>query len=370
VYKLAREHARSRFVNAWMYVPGPQLGATNIARVLYYQGLANHALPVPNPGGRTAGNPATDTAFFEFVRQAAPIFGARVPVEEIGLYHSSSTQLLEMMPGGFRDHARQPHSFAFWGWGTALTELHLPWRAVPEWKLLDALHDGLRALIVPEAGVFAPGDARAVREWVLSGGILLFTGESGIRAGEEGNFAPLAPSETLSSLLGGTGGNAAPDATGARSFPLGKGRVIQLASDPGLAYYLADQERARLREPFRPLLASLAGVGGHFALEAPGVPATVGLTLYQREGACFIDVNNTAIDLDRDTITPTAPLHFTVALPAGLRNRTLRARVLSPDGTLTAVISSLPGERVEVTLPPVVVYASLLIEPEEKPASR
>ena len=81
--------------------------------------MTRPALPVPFPGDWTAGNPATDVAFFDSVRRMASILCDRVPVEEVGLYYSSSSQLMEMLPGGFRDHPRQPHSFAVWGWGTA-----------------------------------------------------------------------------------------------------------------------------------------------------------------------------------------------------------------------------------------------------------
>ena len=71
----------------------------------------------------------------------------------MGVYYSSSSQLLELLPGGFRNHADQTHSFAFWGWGTALGQLHVQWRAVPEWKLNADTLRGLCTLIVPCAEV-------------------------------------------------------------------------------------------------------------------------------------------------------------------------------------------------------------------------
>jgi len=62
--------------------------------------MTRPALPVPFPGDWTAGNPATDVAFFDSVRRMASILCDRVPVEEVGLYYSSSSQLMEMLPGG------------------------------------------------------------------------------------------------------------------------------------------------------------------------------------------------------------------------------------------------------------------------------
>ena len=356
VYKLAREHARSRFVNLWMYVPEAQLGRTNIARVLYYQALANHALPMPFPGDRTAGNPATDADFFDFVRRMAPIFGDRVPLEEVGLYYSSSSQLMEMLPGGFRDHHRQPHSFAFWGWGTALTQLHVQWRAVPEWKLGQAVRGGLRLLIIPQAEVIEKHDAASLEAWIREGGTLIVTGSSGTRLGESDNFERVPKGSTLPVTIEDS------RVAEARPRPLGKGRVLYLRRDPGFDFYLADKERAAMLSTFSRTLEALPTSGGSPALEAPGVPATVGLTLYRNGKGLFVDVNNTALDLETDTITPAMPLRFTVNLPKELRGQKLRVRVLAPEDAPGVEFVQKGSQRLEVELGAVPVFASVQIE--------
>lgn len=356
VYKLAREHARGRFVNAWMYVPEDQLGKTNIARVLYYQALANHALPMPFPGNRTAGNPAADGAFFQFVRRAAPVFKDRQPVEEVGLYYSSSSQLMEMLPGGFRDHQRQPHSFAFWGWGTALTQLHLPWRAVPDWKLKADLLRTLRLLIIPSAEVFDKRDAAVLAAWVRQGGRLILTGNNGVRLGESDNFERVPSGSTLSRLIGSKTQEGQPQ-------PYGQGWVICQPDDPGLTYYLADQERPPKLNTFRYLLERLPSFQDSLVISAPDVPATVGLTLYRQSDGLFVDVNNTAIDLETDSLTGAAPLKFTVSLPNQMRGKKLRIEVLAPDAKPRAEIIPVNERQAEVRLGPVPVFASVHIAP-------
>jgi len=121
-YKLAREHARSRFVNVWLYRGGfeEQLSRPNVVSAMYYEMLATHAMPMFSPGNqRFAGNREADRSFFEFVSRVAPEYGNRVPVEEVGIYYSSSSLLARELPGGTMAFNRQPHQFAFWGWATA-----------------------------------------------------------------------------------------------------------------------------------------------------------------------------------------------------------------------------------------------------------
>lgn len=353
VYKLAREHARSRFVNAWLYVPDAQKGKPNIARVLYYQALANHAGPMPLDGGATAGNPATDAAFFAFLRAASPVFGTRIPVEEIGLYHSSSSQLMEMLPGGFRDHAHQPHSFSFWGWGTALTDLHLPWRAIPEWKLTPATLHGLKLLILPSADVFPAEDTALLERWVRGGGSLVIAGDCGRRLGEAGNFARCPGGTTLAKLEQGT-----PDS----AQTVGRGKVLTLPDDPGLTFYQTDRNRPMLLPEFARALAAVQPGRAAWSLHADAVPWTVGLTLYRSPGRLFVDVNNTNIDLDRDTIKPSPSLQFTVTLPPALRGKRLRVRVLSPDTPPLVGWTVVSRDQLQVGLGSVPVYASVIID--------
>jgi hypothetical protein len=362
VYKLAREHAASRFVNIWMYGPKDQLGKPNIARVLYYQGLANHTFPMPHykANRRDVGNEATDEEFFAFVRRAAPTFGARVPAQDVGLYFSSSSELMTLTPKGFVDFGNQTHAFSFWGWGTAMTWNHVCWRAIPEWKLTDDALAGLRVLVVPAAEVFPAADVPLLEHWVKRGGTLVLAGRCGSRLGERGNFASCPPGTGLSVLAGTSA-----------SRQLGKGRVVTVADDPGGAFYKAESERPQLLARFAKILAEAAspGIG---LLQAPDVPWQVGITPYVAPHRLFVDVNNTSIDLRTDTITPAPPIRFKVALPADLRGKQLHAEVLSPGAVPDVELTSLEDGRVTVSLESVEVYASVLIEPvvQSKPSRR
>jgi len=363
VYKLAREHARSRFVNVWMYVPDKQLGKEGIASVLDYQGLASHALPMPYyPHRRDAGSETVDAAFFRFVREVAPSLGDRRPVETVGLYASSSSQLAAFTPAGVLRFNEQTHAFSFWGWGTALTWLHAPWRALPEWKLTAEEMSGLRLLIIPSAEVFPAEDVPLLRQWVAEkGGALVVAGACGGRQGESAFFDPAPASSTLASLTEGAG-TGGPQA-------VGRGSVWVLPQDPGIAFYAATDTRPDLLGSFAAALRLLAP-DDRAALDAPAVPWHVGLTLYQGPGAhrLFIDANNTRIDLAADSITPTPPLTWRVRLPAAWRGRPVAGRVLAPSPAPELAVRQRDGDPVEVSLSPVSLYACVVLEtPAEAP---
>lgn len=361
VYRLAREHAKGRFVNAWMYVPEAQRGRPNIARVLYYEALANHAGPMPHysAGSRTCGTEAADAAFFKFMREAAPVFGRREPIADVGIYYSSSSQLIELLPGGFRDHADQPHSFSFFGWGTALTYMHVPWRAVPEWKLNAETLRGLRLLVIPSA-VVAPSLAEqaALREWVWNaGGRLIVAGRCAERGNAEDDLGWI-----------GTDGKSLPlyDSNGGlfRSHDRQRwlGDVVWLADDPGLKFYKAEDKRPELLAAFEKAMADAGAPTSAMSLAAPGAPWDVGLTMHGAPGRLFVDAHHTGIDLGADRIDPAAATKFTVGLPRGFGGRKLTARVLCPDRVPEVVIRALGADRIEVSLGEFDVYASVVVE--------
>lgn len=353
VYQLAREHAKSRYVNAWLYVPPNEAGKPNLAKVLYSQALAFDATAMPHyeAGSRTAGTGAADASFFSFFHQAAPIFGNREPVQEVGIYYSSSSQMLELLPGGFRDHADQPHSFSFYGWGTALTFLHILWQAVPEWKLDQLSH--LRVFVIPSATVFPNEDVPALKQWVEAGGSLVIAGSCGTRVGESGNFDAVASGSTLQALL--------PDGMSQGDHTIGKGRVIFLPKDPGVAFYRAVKSRPDLLPDFAKILDEALKNKPPFALDATKVDWKTGLNLHRDGNRLFVDVYNSDINLASDAVTPTKPTTFSVALPADWDKDHMKISAISPDKAPDVSSRSLAGQRLEVTCGPTSFYTSVII---------
>jgi hypothetical protein len=342
MYKLAREHARSRFVNVWLYNDHyeEELSHPELCKLVYYEMLATHAFPKFDPKNpRFSNNKKANAEFFEFAAQVAPIYGARVPVADVGIYYSSSSVLRQLTPRGFVNHDAQPHQFGFWGWATALGELHVQYRAVPEWKLTAETLDTLSLLVIPNADVFDPADVAVLNIWLSGGGRLIITGETGKYLGESGNFALNSNGRSIAALL---------------DHP----HVQYQADNTGMEYYLAYSDRASLLPQFSD------------ALDGVGVSSTAssrtGITLYadEAEGRLFIDVNNFDIDLEAYTMNHTGPMEIQVACPPWLQGATHKISVVSPQADMPEVelLSPQSGTTLQIKLGSVEYYAGIVIE--------
>jgi hypothetical protein len=263
---------------------------------------------------------------------------------------------MEVLPGGFRNHSDQPHSFALYGWGAALTGLHISWRAVAEWHLNDAVLSRLKLLIVPDSQVFPAEDVAVLERWVRRGGALIVTGGSGQRLGESGNFDKAPGRTTLAVLLAGI------DLASGGAAPLGKGRLEYLPRDPGEIYYKATSDRPGLLPMCADAIEKVAPIGKTFSVVAPGVPYTLGITPYVMGDELLVDINNTDIDMDSDSIHSTGVVRFDVALPKALIGARLSVRVLTPDPVPACRVAAADSGRALVTLGPISRYACVIIE--------
>jgi len=377
IWKGQRETQQGRFVSVWLYNDGyeNELALTEVVNAIYYEMLATHAMPKYYLFGGDytyAGNPAADKAFFQFVEEkAAPEFGARTPVEDVGIYASTSSVLSQYTPGGILNFDAQPHMFAVWGWGTALSELHYQYRIIPEWKLNADTLSKLKILIIPNSEVFDPADASLLDSWVRNdGGILIVTGNSGARLPEANNF------DTTSTLVLGplTGVNYWASAPTSKTQVLGNGRVRFLKTNIGLNYFNADAagRTTQLTTFVSELTTLLSAENEHVALASSNAPRTVGLTLYEDPAAqkLFVDLNNVNVSIAPDglsaTITPTPPVNVTVYKPSWWTDhpdQRLVAYAISPDGPVSLSDPVVFADRFELQIPSTRYYTSVILMP-------
>lgn len=333
VYRLAREHAKSRFVNIWMYVPKEHLGKPNLGNVLHYQGLANHTMPkaqlTPRDYGLTAGTPAATAEFYAFVESIEPYLLEREPIQgKIGVYYSSSSQLFSIAPGSFYDHANQEHSFSWFGWGTALVKKQIPWRPVPEWQLTPETLKKLKVLVLPNVITLGDAELEQLADWVRSGGRVILSGQFAVRGGEEENFEKR--SKRSDEFLRRC--DLAIRENGVKAF--GKGHILGSSDEPGFRYYKDDQKRAETMPEIVRLLDRIAKTGDSILPDYVSVPKDfpfgVDVTLYRDPKRLFVDLNNTQIDLRSDAITPSGPLRFEILVPKTWSGKEIGATVLGP----------------------------------------
>lgn len=350
LYKLGREHARSRFVNIWLYLENqyaPYRLNPGLVNTFYYEMLANHALPMFHPSNpRVAGTEADNAAFFAFVERVAPEYGGRTPVEDIGIYYSSSSALRDMTPGGIRNHADQPHHFGLLGWATALGELHYPYRVIAEWRCTAQTLDALRLMVIPEAEVLDPAWVEStLKPWLDRGGRLVFTGPSGCYRGEDENFDRYANGSCLDSFKGMPTVFYLPENLGGKHYAL---RTLP--------------ERDTLRPAFAKALTDALGDVPE-RIQAPGVPPTVGITLYEdiARSRFFIDLNNMDLNVEADTVRPTGELSFALRLPDWMVGRDVSGQVLTPDMTPDLTLEKTSASALALRLSSVNYYAGIIL---------
>ena len=367
-YKLAREHAKSRFVNVWFYNDDYESYTfnTNLCQTLYYEMLANHTLPMFHPGNNKVFGAANVNAdFFNFVAHVETNFGARVPFEDIGIYYSSSSILNQILPGGVINFDNQPHQFALWGWATALGELQYQYKFLPEWKLVAATLTNLKVFIIPESEVFTENDANQILyPWVTNGGRLIVTGVSGNRLGENDIFKVNSSGYSLKNLTGVSNISSAPD----ENFrTVGNGKVLYIKNNIGMEFFKANpiSSRENLLTNFSNAMNKILDNNRELTVLIPGAGVTnsVGLTVFKDRSTSnlFVDIVNYNLDLDTDVITYTPELKFTINLPERMRG-SLDAVVFSPANILpTVTILPTGTNQLEIIVSPVKHYASIKI---------
>ena len=343
-YKLAREHAKSRFVNVWLYNDHYETELENpeLYNALYYEMLATHTLPkFDSANSRIVGDDTNNAAFFGFVDSVAPSYGTRVPVEKVGLYYSSSSVMRQMTPGGYAAFNAQSHQFSFWGWGTALTELHIQYRAVPEWKLTAEELAGLELLVLPNADVLDPADVTDVlTPWLNSGGRVVIAGNCGIYLGESGNFDLNPAGSSVASISG-------------------HANVTVLSGNFGMDYYLDYENRTSAQRA-----QFAAALTGYTPKVDTSALHTTGITLYEDETAerFFVDVNNVDVDPTTTVVTGTGAIEVEAVLPGWLQGKRLVARVVSPGAPTVELLTPSDSNHVKFALSSVDAYAGVIIE--------
>jgi hypothetical protein len=309
IYRLALEHQKAPLCAAWYYVDEPQQKKPELGKLLDTEAFANGAFLECDPGNpKVSGTIESHAWWNRFVREHEADFGTREPEGDVGLVYSPDSQLAFLAPGGFADMDRQPHVFEYYGWATALTDEHVPYRVVTDWKI-DAAHlQGLRTLVLPDVEAMDASMVPVIDKWVRAGGRLVVCGASGSREAQRGYFQR-------------------------RATPLfTAGKNVTVVKEPvGLDYYLATDRRASDAAE----MATIVGASG--MARGSWLPATVGLTVWKAEGgAVFADLVNYDIDLAKDAMRPAEGLEVRVRVPEEWK--TVAAMTMSPDGTEAAKV--------------------------------
>lgn len=351
VYRAAHAHQSGRYAAAWYYLDGPHAscrGKEALARVLLAEALANGTVLLCDPGqARVAGSVETHAWMNRFLRAHREDYADRAALADTGLVLSPDCQLFELAPGGFPDMDRQPHVFGHWGWGTALFDAHIPYCAVPEWRLTRAGLRAFRTLILPDVVCLSDGAIQALTDWVRAGGRLLISGRCGLYHGTDGAYQRRP--RDLRQMLG-----VQPSESWSWQR-VGRGHVAQTLEPVGMPYYLDTDRRESMVGPMR----EIAGMSA--LMPEADAPPTVEVTLWRpsRRRGLIVDFANLNVDCERDVVIGAPAVTVTVATPwAGKPD----ARLLTPDTGVSMHVTHRQGHTT-VRLEGLRHYASVCLGP-------
>ena len=190
-YELATRYGKSRHAVVWYYLDGPHFEKyrenPNLGEVLGFEALAHNALLTGGPSEKLAGNASSSKKVNDFIARMAPIFRRRRRRAAVGLVFSVQTQYSTLAPGG---EINFDHTHAFYGWGAALEDLRIPYRVIPDFRLVSETLDSYSVLILPHVrSIEFETVERILVPFLRSGGALIITGgDSGSIRTVEGLF--------------------------------------------------------------------------------------------------------------------------------------------------------------------------------------
>jgi hypothetical protein len=364
--KMARTHARSRFVHVWYYIPDvPEWykryrGNAAVGRVLSYEMLAHHAMIHMAPGNqRIAGTRESHREVTNFIHAAKAAWGDRRPVAQIGLLYSPSSRLVYLAPGELVLFNAQPHVFDLLGWGTALCELHVQYTVIPEWDLSEEALRDFKALLLPSVEVLSPEAVQKVLlPWVRSGGRLILSGPCGGRYDAARSHAPVDNAARMLPELCSLA-KVDPQAPRPQSHEasVGQGKVI-LLPPLGFEYYQqtpGERHLSPIESAIRNYLADFGLVQGDLARELE-----VSLFRSPTNGTLFVDIAN--LDLNPDTDSEPKP-HEAIVTLLGLPgvSRLSSAEAIAPKDAPATVPMKNDAHTVTIGPIPVSNYVSIVL---------
>ena len=396
VYRAGLEFQKGPYGNSWYYLSDEYEQYRNkpeIAKVLMAEAFANSFFLKYSDRGPYPGTNECVKWWNSFLARNESSFGRRTQLADIGVVFSPDNQLAFVVPGSNAlNHNYQPHSFAHWGFATAMIDAHIPYRAIADWKLKPATIKGLKILVLPNVECLDDSALPILEAWVRSGGRLVLTGPVGARKGTQGYFAkrkaPLlnalvgcdvshSPGISEAGFSSGTytigdnitdvrssGSETVTDdksrqvtATHCRVYKrnVGKGMIVWTPDAVDIAYYLNIDLRPQL-------LGDIANlVGKSSVINADGVLSSVGIFCWMstKGSTVFADLVNYNINVDTDYVTPAKGVTFKMRAPKDAKS--VRAITLTPDRTAPAR-AVIQNGWASITLPELAHFASVKLE--------
>jgi len=396
-YAVATNAAKSRHAVIWYYLDHkehlPYKNSTVLGEVLGFEALANNTFLLSGDANhRIAGSDESALAVNNAIEKLAPYFGKRERSGKVAILYSNATQHSFLTPGGFygfsswedshseKEKGYLNHNLGYFGWGAVLEELHLPYRAIPDYKLSKKQLLGIKVLILPHIRSIDPEAVEnIIKPFLNAGNAVIVTGQNSGSIKTKKYFYKNNSSNLLNDLVNG-------------SYSSG-GKAVFVSGNPGMDFLVGREKIPAKREP---ALNSIADTfinlieSGNYELELDTERADAEGTISDKihtvthwnmeKGIFFIDFVNENIVVTNITeveagteetaeippLAPTSSMTIKVKLPEYFKDKVLEMTVLNPDKTqydkVVIPVSTDENGVFEIMVPSFRVFASLMFE--------
>jgi hypothetical protein len=364
IYALATTFGKSPRAVSYYSLPTAKYGQLShdetMVRYLSMEALANDTfLPT---GGTEPGLLVNDSAARwadDAIGSFASTFGNRVRTGRAGVVFSPETQNSFLTPGGYASFtsAYDDNPTGYLGWAGALEALHVPYRAVPDFRLTTADLAGLSVLILPNVRTIEPQTvANVLVPFLQNGGTIVVTGrDSGSLHTQTGFYAP-----NSSALLY----NLATSSTYAAS-----GHALFVGGNPGADFYA---QRPGALAAISSTIDGLVANGKltrDYALGGTLATPNVVVTEHVDTAAhrWFFDLLNTSLSIAGDHASlaqvGSGTIRILVPNDSAFTSRGVTVTILDPDARATTLNLKPSGGWITVPVSGLSIYESIAIQP-------
>lgn len=376
-YALATQAAQGRHAVTWYYLQPEYASKTNLAQLISYEALANNAIITGGSSHLYANVPGTDESALSvnnFIERMAPVFGSRERSGAVGILYSTETEYSYMAPGGYRVDGSPggivpgelPSVLEYYGWATAFERLHVPYRAISDYKLTSESLQGLSVLILPLVEAISQEAVdEVIVPFVEAGGTVIVVGEE---SGKRDSAANLYQNRTTPALA----------ELASREFS--NGQVILMPKQPsslegpGGNYYKMLPHNLNNQAVADSMFEQISRVVDNLyttdclvqTIELDGFAGSTTAVQHidRSQSRLFIDLVSRDYDLENDYKPVNEGGKLTARLPLKLASNepTVQMYVPESEEPINLVWEQREGGTLDIVIPAFQFYASIVIE--------
>jgi hypothetical protein len=320
LYKLTTQLSKSKRGSIWYYLPDNLKDNVNLAKMLSFEALADNC--VINSGDGIPTTPGTN-ASAKFVNDVIGgirnDFGKREIKASVALYNSGNSEYSQLTPGGYIEGGNVQSTLAYYGWGSTLENLKIPYQTITEQGISQKALENIDVLIMANINSVSQATVNNIlKPFLDQGKTIIVTGQNAGAEGLRDTQFKTYEKPILVDL--------------AKTFK-GKGKVVYISSDPTVDAY-KDKSNVNLFNTCKVAVTKIfSGLSDDkkytkdLTLSGFNDETLVSLNQDQSNSKFYVDLVNRNIDIDSDVMKTKQSGKITVKVPDWVNTNDLKVNI-------------------------------------------